>query len=116
MINKAIPSVRPVAVLIVSAAVAVALSTCATLELSRVPEIVTANGKSGTSITSPRPQASTLKVMTLNIAHGRSTGFHQLLQSRSTVVRNLDHIRAVLSREKPDLLGLQEADGPSFWS
>ncbi len=116
MINKAIQSVRSVAVLIVSAAVAVALSTCATLELSRVPEIVTAKGKSGTSITSPSPQPSTLKVMTLNIAHGRSTGFHQLLQSRSTVVRNLDHIREVLSREKPDLLGLQEADGPSFWS
>ncbi len=116
MTNKAIQSVRPVAVLIVSAAVALALSTCTILELSQVPEIVTAKGKSGKSITSPRRQASTLKVMTLNIAHGRSTGFHQLLQSRSTVVRNLDQIRKVLKRERPDLLGLQEADGPSFWS
>ena len=116
MAKKAIQSVRSVAVLIVSAVVAIALSTCATLERSKVPEIVTANGKSATSITSATRQASTLKVMTLNIAHGRSTGFHQLLQSRSTVVQNLDQIREVLSREKPNLLALQEADGPSFWS
>ncbi len=109
-------SVRPVAILIVWAVVAIALSTCATLKRSKVPEIVTANGKSATSVTSANRRASTLKVMTLNIAHGRSTGFHQLLQSRSTVVRNLDQIREVLGREMPHLLALQEADGPSFWS
>jgi len=109
-------SVRPVAILIVWAVVAIALSTCATLERSTVPEIVTANSNSAAPMTSARGQVSNLKVMTLNIAHGRSTGFHQLLQSRSTAVRNLDQIREVLSGEKPDLLALQEADGPSFWS
>ncbi len=116
MTRKTIPSVRPVAILVVSAVIAIALSTCATLERSTVPEIVTANSNSAAPMTSARGQVSKLKVMTLNIAHGRSTGFHQLLQSRSTAVRNLDQIREVLSGEKPDLLALQEADGPSFWS
>ncbi len=109
-------SVRPIAILIVWAVVAIALSTCATLKRSTVPEIVTANDNPAAPITLARGQMSSLKVMTLNIAHGRSTGFHQLLQSRSTAVRNLDQIREVLHREMPDLLALQEADGPSFWS
>lgn len=116
MTRKTKQTVRAVAIFIVWVVVAVALSTCATLERSKVPEIVTANGKAATSITPATPRASTLKLMTLNIAHGRSTGFHQLLQSRSTHVENLDQIREVLRREMPHLVALQEADGPSFWS
>ena len=57
-----------------------------------------------------------LKVMTLNMAHGRGDSFHQLLQSTGTTLDNLDAIALMLTREQPDVVALQEADGPSFWS
>lgn len=58
----------------------------------------------------------TIKVMTLNIAHGRKNGPHQLLQNDNKVKPNLDEIAALLIREEPIIIALQEADGPSFWS
>ena len=57
-----------------------------------------------------------LRVMTLNVAHGRRNGPHQLLQRRARIESNVDDIAAVLKRESPDIVALQEADGPSFWS
>jgi endonuclease/exonuclease/phosphatase family metal-dependent hydrolase len=65
------------------------------------------------------PEALTgdvLRVMTLNIAHGRSDGRHQALQGRGAIVSHLDRIAAVLRRERPEMVALQEADGPSSWS
>ena len=41
---------------------------------------------------------------------------HQVLQSRKAIQSNLDDVAAVLAREKPDVVALQEADGPSAWS
>jgi endonuclease/exonuclease/phosphatase family metal-dependent hydrolase len=61
---------------------------------------------------SPRP----LRIMTLNIAHGRKDGPNQLFRARQTLAANIDQIAAVIQRRKPDLLALQEADGPSVWS
>ncbi len=58
----------------------------------------------------------TLTVMTLNVAHGRQRGFHQALQKRATIESHLDEIADVLTREAPDVVALQEADGPSGWS
>jgi len=57
-----------------------------------------------------------LRVMTLNVAHGRSRGLHQALLGRKKIERNLDAIAAVLRRERPDVVALQESDGPSAWS
>jgi len=57
-----------------------------------------------------------LKVMTLNIAHGRGDSFHQLLQRTETTVANLDGIAVLLKDSGADVVALQEADGPSFWS
>ncbi len=59
---------------------------------------------------------SSLKVMTLNAAHGRKRGSHQLFQKRSSIKANLRDIASVFKRERPDLVALQEADGPSIWS
>ena len=59
---------------------------------------------------------ATLRVMTLNVAHGRGTGRHQLLTTKSKHQANLDAVAAVLARERPDVVALQEADGPSVWS
>ena len=57
-----------------------------------------------------------LTVMTLNVAHARGDGFHQMLQSTRTTIDNLNAIAALLSQQAPDVVALQEADGPSFWS
>jgi len=57
-----------------------------------------------------------LKVMTLNMAHGRKNGRHQLLLKKSTIKSNLNDISSVLKQKKPDLVALQEADGSSAWS
>lgn len=57
-----------------------------------------------------------LTVMTLNLAHGRSDGFHQALQRRRTIEANLSRVAQVLARERPQVVALQEADGPSLWS
>ncbi len=54
--------------------------------------------------------------MTLNVAHGRSDGLNQILQKTKNIRVNLDTIAKLLSRVGPDVVALQEADGPSFWS
>lgn len=64
----------------------------------------------------PAPAADTLRVLTWNVAHGRADGFHQALLPREEVERNLDRIARVLRHERPDVVALQEADGPSAWS
>jgi len=57
-----------------------------------------------------------LRLLTLNIAHARRQAQHQALLKEPTLRRNLAAIAAVLGRERPDLVALQEADGPSAWS
>jgi len=57
-----------------------------------------------------------LKIMNLNIAHGRKDGPNQILQGKARIRSNLDDIAALLIRENPDIVGIQEADGPSIWS
>jgi endonuclease/exonuclease/phosphatase family metal-dependent hydrolase len=57
-----------------------------------------------------------MKVMTLNLAHARGTALHQCLLRRGALEANLVRISGLLQREQPDLVALQEADGPSSWS
>ena len=54
--------------------------------------------------------------MTLNMAHARNDGFHQILQNADTARDNLDTIRSLINTQKPDIVALQEVDRPSFWS
>lgn len=61
-------------------------------------------------------QPDTLSVMTLNLAHGRGTGFHQVLQSSQTTTFNLDKVGDLIDRHGVQLVALQEADSESFWS
>lgn len=64
----------------------------------------------------PAPAPGTVRLVTWNVAHGRAESFHQALLPRDAVERNLDRIAEVLRHERPDLVALQEADGPSAWS
>lgn len=57
-----------------------------------------------------------LKVMTLNLAHGRKNRAAQFFKKTATVERNLGEVASVLLRETPDVVALQEADRPSVWS
>ncbi len=58
----------------------------------------------------------TLRVLTLNLAHGRGEGAHQIFLDDASIRANLDKTAAVLRSHAPDLVALQEADAPSFWS
>lgn len=60
--------------------------------------------------------ADTLKVMSLNIAHGRKDGINQLFLSGATIRKNLDEIAVVLGESGADIVALQEADAASRWS
>lgn len=57
-----------------------------------------------------------IRVMTLNLAHGRANGFHQALRRARTIKANLASVAEVIKREHPDVVAVQEADGPSAWS
>ncbi len=65
----------------------------------------------------PAPEGGgSLRVMTLNLAHGRGTEGHQATQTRQKIAANLAKVAELVRRHRPDVLALQEADGPSVWS
>jgi endonuclease/exonuclease/phosphatase family metal-dependent hydrolase len=57
-----------------------------------------------------------LRLVTLNVAHGRKLATHQALLSPRTVRRNLEEVASLLREARADVVALQEADGPSAWS
>lgn len=57
-----------------------------------------------------------LRVLTLNAAHGRSNGPNQLLLGKDSFKANLEQISDLLLKTQADIVALQEADGPSWWS
>ncbi|HEV8631555.1 MAG TPA: endonuclease/exonuclease/phosphatase family protein [Thermoanaerobaculia bacterium] len=57
-----------------------------------------------------------VRLLTLNVAHGRKLATHQALLSPRTVRRNLEEIASLLRDSRADVVALQEADGPSAWS
>lgn len=58
----------------------------------------------------------TLSIMTLNLAHGRSDGLHQALQSGKRATQNLDRVKELIDKHQVQLVALQEADSDSSWS
>ena len=58
----------------------------------------------------------TLKVLSLNVAHGRKDRMNQLLLSGNTIRKNLADIATFLARTGADIVALQEADAASRWS
>jgi endonuclease/exonuclease/phosphatase family metal-dependent hydrolase len=57
-----------------------------------------------------------LRVVTLNLAHGRKDGRNQLLQKTATIRNNLGDSAGVLKRAGAHVVALQEADAESSWS
>jgi len=64
----------------------------------------------------PGPADSTLRVLSLNMAHGRKDSFTQFFVSEADIRQNLTEIVEFLKRENADVVTLQEADSPSWWS
>lgn len=57
-----------------------------------------------------------MSVLSLNVAHGRGTAFNQIFLDDEVIGRNLAAIAAALEVQDADLVALQEADRPSWWS
>lgn len=93
-----------------------ALGRRAVLRLGGALLLVGCRGRAGEGPARARVDA-TLRVMTLNLAHGRARA---LAQSRARPAHwfraNLDAIAAVIRREGPDLVALQEAELGSRWA
>ena len=57
-----------------------------------------------------------LRVLSVNLAHGRKDGLNQALQSGETARRNVQEAAELLRELDADVIALQEADAPSRWS
>lgn len=57
-----------------------------------------------------------VKVLSLNMSHGRNTALNQIFVEKERTYRNLDKIAMLLDAVNPDVVALQEADAPSRWS
>ena len=57
-----------------------------------------------------------LRLLTLNIAHGRGLSLYQGFHSLKCIHRNLDRIAHLLRRLRPDVVALQEVDERSHWN
>jgi len=61
-------------------------------------------------------KSPTLRVVTLNMAHGRKDGRNQMLLKEETLRNNLVELAQLLDRAEADVIALQEADAASAWS
>ncbi|UCC55060.1 MAG: endonuclease/exonuclease/phosphatase family protein [Gammaproteobacteria bacterium] len=87
------------------------LQACTTAQLRSYPQV------GNSAVTEPvATYQAVIKVMTLNLAHGRGSSFHQLLLDDAETLNNLHEISDLLCNERPDVVAFQEADAPSFWS
>ena len=92
------------------------LPSCATTHLHSTPPVHYDQNSSIPDHADQHSNEHGLRVMTLNVAHGRGTSFHQLLQHSAKIVKNLDRINELMNQAAPDIVAFQEIDAPSFWS
>ena len=94
------------------------LASCADLSVQVKTEAESGYmpGDQGIPNKSAHNKNGTLKVLTLNVAHGRKDGTNQLFLSKEIIEANLSDIANILTKEDAEIVALQEADGPSGWS
>ncbi len=63
-----------------------------------------------------KPHLGSLRLASLNIAHGRNDALNQVLLRKSAFADNLRRIADLLIDMNAHVVALQEADGPSRWS
>ncbi|MHC4132572.1 MAG: endonuclease/exonuclease/phosphatase family protein [Planctomycetota bacterium] len=86
---------------------------CATVEGEIVPEVVSFGADDGGDSNSGE---EILKVMTLNLGHGRGTGLLQEFIGDDETLKNLDRVALLLLREGVHVAAFQEADIKSWRS
>ena len=64
----------------------------------------------------PPRAAHAVRLLSLNVAHGRRDAVHQTLVDGDKARHNVSEMGRILRRVGPDVIALQEADGPSAWS
>ena len=57
-----------------------------------------------------------LRVLSLNVAHGRGKAFNQVFTRPRHIRQNLDAIARLIRAADADVVALQELDAPSLWS
>jgi len=57
-----------------------------------------------------------IRVVTLNVAHGRKDGRNQMLLKEEAIRNNLLELAQLLDRAEADVIALQEVDAESSWS
>jgi endonuclease/exonuclease/phosphatase family metal-dependent hydrolase len=57
-----------------------------------------------------------LRVVTLNVAHGRKDARNQMFLSEESIRSNLVEVAALMKKAQADVFALQEADAESSWS
>ncbi len=58
----------------------------------------------------------TLTLVSLNIAHGRKANLNQVFVGHAKIKNNLRDIADFFNQVNADVVAVQEADGPSYWS
>jgi endonuclease/exonuclease/phosphatase family metal-dependent hydrolase len=61
-------------------------------------------------------ESGSIRVVTLNAAHGRKDGRNQMFLKGETIRSNLAELAGLLDRAGADVIALQEADAASSWS
>ena len=84
------------------------------LTLEQRTEVLTVQHIPNADVTQENRQ--TLKVISLNLAHGRKLSFNQLFVNEEAFRKNLLDIAEFLKEENADVVALQEADQASTWS
>ncbi len=59
---------------------------------------------------------SSLRVLTLNIAHGRAEAAHQLFLGTDRIKKNLEIVAELLKQQRVHIAALQEVDARSIWN
>lgn len=98
------------------ALIVLCLTSCTSLGDRPSQPIITAVNPAFNDHVAAESTEPTLTLVSLNLAHGRSDSFSQLLLSGKTIRHNLDNVAHYLQKVKADVVALQEADGPSNWS
>lgn len=61
-------------------------------------------------------ESETLRVVTLNVAHGRKDARNQMFLEEDEIRANLRELGDLMGRAEADMIALQEADAASRWS
>jgi endonuclease/exonuclease/phosphatase family metal-dependent hydrolase len=105
---------KPVSYLLVS----LLISSCTTAGINthKIAEVDTFPADKAVSKDYELSNDGTLRLLTLNIAHGRNQAANQLLLEKEDIEQNISSIARLLKKTSADVVALQEADGPSGWS